>query len=167
MHLPISLDNTLHYYGYLKTHVQVAEQQFLLLIYVPIQDRAQQLKIYQIFNLPVPHSDMSAKYKINGKYIGIRYDETQAVVINEQQYSTCLDANGQFCEVDMPFQTLMNPPTCTMASYGKNAKEIEAQCSLPIFSYTTHFPIHCNYIKSIDLDFNTHDAGISYNIDMP
>ena len=40
MPLPISLDNTLHFYRYLKTHVLVAEEQFLH-INVPIQDRAQ------------------------------------------------------------------------------------------------------------------------------
>ena len=45
MHLPVSLDDTLHFYRYLCTHVLVAEEQFLLLIDVPIQDHAQQLKI--------------------------------------------------------------------------------------------------------------------------
>ena len=62
MHLPLSLDDTLHFYRYLKIHVLVAEKQFLLLIDVPIQNRAQQLEIYKIFNLPVPHGDMSARY---------------------------------------------------------------------------------------------------------
>ena len=103
MHLPISLDNTLHFYRYLKTHVLIAKEQFLLLLDLPIQDRAQQLQIYKIFNLPVPHGNMSARYKTNDKYIGITYDKTQAVVIIEQQYSTCLHANGQFCKVDAPF----------------------------------------------------------------
>ena len=43
VHLPISLDDTLHFYQYLNTHVLIAEGQFLLLINVPIQNRAQQL----------------------------------------------------------------------------------------------------------------------------
>ena len=38
MHLPVSLDDTIHFYRYLHTHVLVAEEQFLLLIDVPIQD---------------------------------------------------------------------------------------------------------------------------------
>ena len=57
-------------------HVLIAEEQFHLFIDVPIQDRAQQLHIFEIFNLPVPHGDMSARYEINDKYIGITYDET-------------------------------------------------------------------------------------------
>ena len=138
MHLPISLDTTLHFYRYLKTHVLVAEEQFLLLIDVSIQGRAQQLQIYEIFNLPVTHGDMSARYKITDKYIGITYDETQAVVITELQYSTCLHANSQLCKVNTPFQALTNPPTCTMALYAKNNKEIEAQCFL---LYFTHHPL--------------------------
>ena len=45
MHLPISLENTRHSYQYLNTHVLIADGQFLLLIDVPIQNRAQQLQI--------------------------------------------------------------------------------------------------------------------------
>ena len=94
MILPISLDKTLHFYKYLKTHVLVAEEQFLLLIDVPIQDRVQHHQTYEIFNLPVPHGDILTRYKINDTYIGITYDETQMVVITDQQYSTCLHTNG-------------------------------------------------------------------------
>ena len=38
MHLSVSLDDTLHFYQYLHTHILVAEEQFLLLIDVHIQD---------------------------------------------------------------------------------------------------------------------------------
>ena len=41
MHLPISFDNTLHFYHYLSTHVLIEDGQFLHLINVPIQNRAQ------------------------------------------------------------------------------------------------------------------------------
>ena len=69
MHLPISLDDILNLYWYLNTHVLIAEGQFLLLIDVPIQNRAQQLEIYEVFNLPVLHSNLSAQYKINHRHI--------------------------------------------------------------------------------------------------
>ena len=61
MHLPISSDDILNFYQYLNTHVLIAEGQFLLLIDVPIQKRAQQLQIYQVFILPVLHSNLSAQ----------------------------------------------------------------------------------------------------------
>ena len=38
MHLPVSSEDTLHFYRYLCTHVLIADEQFLSLIYVPIQD---------------------------------------------------------------------------------------------------------------------------------
>ena len=38
MQLPISLDDTLHFYCYLNTHVPKADGQFLFLIHVPIQN---------------------------------------------------------------------------------------------------------------------------------
>ena len=56
MHLPMSSDNTLNFYQYLKTHMLVD-----VLIDVPIQDRAQQLQVYEVFNLPVPHRNVSAQ----------------------------------------------------------------------------------------------------------
>ena len=54
MHLPIPSSDPLHFYRYLQMHVLVEENQFLLLIDISIQDRAQQIQIYQIINLPVP-----------------------------------------------------------------------------------------------------------------
>ena len=40
LHLPVSLDDTLHFYRYLYTHTFIENKQFLLLIDVPIQDRS-------------------------------------------------------------------------------------------------------------------------------
>ena len=40
LHLPISPEDTLHFYRYLHTHVSIKNKQFLLLIDVPIQDRS-------------------------------------------------------------------------------------------------------------------------------
>ena len=39
LHLPISADSTLHFYQYLNTHVLVANEQFLLLNDMPIQNK--------------------------------------------------------------------------------------------------------------------------------
>ena len=44
MHLPVSAEDTLHFYRYLCTHILIADEQFLLLINVAIQDHAQQLE---------------------------------------------------------------------------------------------------------------------------
>ena len=43
MHLPIPSSDPFHFYRYLRSHMLVEESQFLLLINVPIQDRAQQI----------------------------------------------------------------------------------------------------------------------------
>ena len=40
LHLPISPEDTLHFYRYLHTHVLIENKQFLLLIDVPIQERS-------------------------------------------------------------------------------------------------------------------------------
>ena len=61
IHLPISLDNTPFLLIPQDTHT--GSRWTILLIHVHIQDRAQQLQICEIFNLPVPHGDVSAKYE--------------------------------------------------------------------------------------------------------
>ena len=54
LHLPISLVDTLHFYRYLCTHVLIENKQFLLLINIPIQDRARQITIHQDFHPGYP-----------------------------------------------------------------------------------------------------------------
>ena len=60
LHLPVSSEDTLHFYRYLHTHVLIANKHFLLLIDVPIQDRSQQLSINKIFTLDIPHGNFTA-----------------------------------------------------------------------------------------------------------
>ena len=67
-------------------HILIADEKFLLLINVPIQDHAQQLEIYEVFNLVIPHGNFSAHYNINSKYLGITYDKIKAVEILEDQF---------------------------------------------------------------------------------
>ena len=103
MHLPVSSDDTLHFCRCLCTYVSVVEEQVLLLIDVHIQDCAQQLKIYQVFNLLIPKWKLSVMcYDIDTKYLGISHDETKAIEIFEQQFTTHEQANGQFCNIDTP-----------------------------------------------------------------
>ena len=46
LHLPISPVDTLHFYRYLCTHILIKNKQFLLLIDIPIQDKARQITIH-------------------------------------------------------------------------------------------------------------------------
>ena len=112
IHLPIPSSDLLHFYRYLQSHMLVEENQFLLLIDVPIQDRAQQIQIYKIINLPVP---------VGNKYLGVTYDRTKAMDIPEDQFKLCREANGQFCPLTTPLQPLTNPPSCVAALYTKNS----------------------------------------------
>ena len=161
MHLPISSDNILHFYWYIKTHVLVADGEFLLLIDLPIQDRAQQLQIYEIFNLSAPHGDIWAKYKISEKYIGTAYEKTQAALL-----------------IMTPCKWAILQNRCTILSSHKPSNmhngPIHQEWSgnwstvLPVYtSYTTHIPTHCDFVKPVDLYLNTHHARIGHSKYMP
>ena len=116
MHLPVSSEDTLHFYRYLHTQVLVTNRQFLLLIDVPIQDHTQ-LSIYKIFTLDIPHGNFTARYNVNTQYLGVTQDETMAIEVLQHQFSICQAANGQFCNIYAPLQPLANPPSCITALY--------------------------------------------------
>ena len=137
LHLPISPEDTLHFYRYLCTHVLIENKQFLLLIDIPIQDRACQITIHQVFTLDIPHGNYSACYDINTRYFGITKDATMGLELSTTQFQTCQQANGQFCHISTPFQPLANPPTCIAALYTKSKPSITSKCSLQLCKTTT------------------------------
>ena len=105
LHLPISPEDTLHFYRYLCTDVLIENKQFLLLIDIPIQDRACQITIHQVFTLDIPHGNYSAHYDINTRYFGVTKDVTMILELSTTQCETCQQANGQFCHISTLFPT--------------------------------------------------------------
>ena len=137
LHLPISPEDTLHFYRYLCTHVLIENKQFLLLIDIPIQDRAHQITIQQIFTLDIHSGNYSACYDINTRYFRVTKDATMGMELSTAQFQTCQQANGQFWHISMPFQPLANPPTCIAALYAKSKASIASKCSLQLHRTTT------------------------------
>ena len=105
LHLPISPEDTLHFYRYLHTHVLIENKQFLLLVNIPIQDRACQITIHQVFTLDIPHGNYSACYDINTRYFGVTKDATMGLELSTTQFQTCQQANGQFYHISYTFPT--------------------------------------------------------------
>ena len=76
LHLPILQEDTLHFYRYLHTHVLIENKQFLLLTDIPIQDRAHQITVHQVFTLDFPYGNYSAHYELKTRYFGVTKDVT-------------------------------------------------------------------------------------------
>ena len=136
LHLAISPEDTLHFYRYLHTHVLIENKQFLLLIDIPIQDRACQITIHEVFTLNIPHRNYSAHYDIKTRYFRVTKDATMGLELSTAQFLTCQQANGQFCHISTPFQPLANPPTCIAALYAKSKATIISKCSLQLHKTT-------------------------------
>ena len=132
LHLSVSSEDTLHFNWCLHTHVLIANKQFLLVIDLPIQDQSQELSIYKIFTLDIPHGNFTTNYDISTQYLGITQDETMAMEISPQQFRICQEANGQFCTIPTPFQPFTNPPSGITALHARNRASILARCSLQI-----------------------------------
>ena len=154
LHLPISPEDTLHFYRYLHTHILIGNKQFLLLIDIPIQDRACQITIHQVFTLDITHGNYSAHYDINTRYFGVTKDATMGLELSTTQFQTYQQANGQFYYISTPFQPLANPPTCIADLYTKNKASITSKCSLQLCKTTTT-GLPCQYHNS-DMPRETH-----------
>ena len=137
LHLPISPEDTLHFYRYLHTNILIENKQFLLLTDIPIRDRAHQITIHQVFTLDIPHGNYSAQYDINTRYFGVTKDATMGVELSTAQFQTCQQANGQFCHISTPFQPLANPPMCIATLYAKSKASIASKCSFQLCKTTT------------------------------
>ena len=118
-------------------HVLIENKQFLLLIDIPIQDRAHQITVHQVFTLDIPHRNYSAHYDINTRYFGVTKDATMGVELSTTQFQICQQANGQFYHISTPFQPLANPPICIAAIYTKSKAGIASKCSLQLHKMTT------------------------------
>ena len=115
----------------------IENKQFLLLIDIPIQDRAHQITIHQVFTLDIPHGNYSACYDVNTRYFGVSKDATMGLELSSTQFEICQQANGQFCHISTPSQPLANPPTCITALYTKSKASITSKCSLQLHKATT------------------------------
>ena len=137
LHVPISPEDALHFYRYLHTHVLIENKQFLLLIHIPIQDRAKQIAVHQVFTLDIPYGNYSAHYDLDIRYFGVTNDMKMGVELSPTQFQICQQANGQFCHISTPFQPLANPPTCIAALYTKSKADIASKCSLQLCKMST------------------------------
>ena len=59
------------------------------------------------------------------------------VELSTAEFQTCQQANGQFCHISTPFQSLANPPTCIATLYAKSKASIASKCSLQLCKTTT------------------------------
>ena len=70
------------------------------------------------------------RYTMETRHLGATHNRTKAMDIPEEQFKLCKEANGQFCPLSTPLQPLTNPPSCVVALYTKNSREIDHLCEL-------------------------------------
>ena len=137
LHLPISPLDTLHFYRYLRTHVLIENKQFLLLINIPIQDRAHQITIHEVFTLDIPLWKLFSPLRHQNKILWSNQrchngsGAIKCTIQNMQvgQWTVLPHANT--------FPTLGKPPNMhSCALYTKSAASIESNCFLQLCKTT-------------------------------
>ena len=167
LHLPISPLDTLHFYRYLRTHVLIKNKQFLLLIDIPIQDKACQITIHQVFTLDLPHGNYSAHYDINTQYFGVTKDTTMGLELSCTQFEVCKQVNGQFCHHFHTFSTFSKPTNMHCHSICKKYSQHRIQMFPSATQSFNHPSPYTDHIRCLD----THNPYFSpyghHKFDMP
>ena len=113
----------------------IESKQFLLLIDIPIQDRAHQITLHQVFSLDIPHGNYSACYDINTRYFAVAKDATMGLKLSTTQFQTCQQANGQFCPISTPFQPLTSK--CSLQLHKTTSTMLPTQITPDVWILTT------------------------------
>ena len=78
------------------------------------------------------HRNVSAWYNIDTEYLGIFYEETKQWKFQNGCSLHFNRKTDSFAVLNIPLQSLVNPPSCFAATYAKNKAGIEKRCSLQI-----------------------------------
>ena len=159
--------DTLHFYRYLCAHVLIENKQFLLLIDIPIQDRARQITIHQVLTLDIPHGNYSVHYDINTRYFGVTTDATMGLELSSSQFEICKQANGQFCHISMPFQPLANPPTCIACTVCQEQGQHRIQMFSAVTQGFNNPSPHSNHTRCLDTSNPYFSPYSHHKSDMP
>ena len=138
------------------THILVAEEQFLLLINVPIQDCAHgNSRSTKSSTYSCPKGNLSAYYDIDANFLGISYDETKAIEILEQQFTTCQQGNRQFCNNQCTTSTTCQP---TIMHHSLSMHQEQSRHWMLMLStnkeYMQHHYSNTNILKPVDININ-------------
>ena len=165
IHLPISSDNTFHFYWYLKTHMLIAERKFLLIINVPIQVRAQQLQIWGFQPTSLTRWNISSvlnQWQTHKSHIWWNTS-------SHDYWATVLNMSSCKWTILQNRCTIPGSRKSTIKYFSRICQEQSRNRSavFPInISHTICISTHYNHIKPLDSHFNPHHARISCNNDL-
>ena len=143
MYLSISSDNTSHFYWYLNSHVLIGDGTVPAMHWFGHKKtECNSFQIYEVFSLPVPHSNLSAEYKVIYKYIydNIWWDKGSCHHKSAvQNLSTCQWTVLQDkCTIPTPCK----PTIMCYSHICQNDQAIKEQCSLVISHMPCHIPVY-------------------------
>ena len=121
LHLPVSPDDTLHFYRYLCTHVLITSKQFFTTDWSYPFRMGCDKSPFISFHPEHPTQKFSACYYINTKYLGITKDENHGSGTFHHPDSSLPSSKWTILgSITTPFEPLANPPSCISDLYVKN-----------------------------------------------
>ena len=147
-------------------HVLLENKQFLLLIDIPIQDRAHQITVHQVFTLDIPYGNCSAHYDINTRYFGVTKDATMGVELSPTQFQICQQANGQFCHISTSFQRLANSPTCIATLLYQKQGRHSLKMFFAVMQNNHHYSTYSDNPRCLDTHHTSYSSTQHSNFDM-
>ena len=155
-----------HFYQYLKTHILIADRQFLLFLNISIQDRAQKLQIYEFltYQSHMATFQLSTKLTTNTKEFYMRKHKQLWLLSNSTGMTSCKWTILQnWCTIPNSHKYTIMYNNIICQEWSRNRSTV-----FPInISCATSICTHYNHIKLLDSHFTPCQTRISFNNDLP
>ena len=139
--LPQKILTTKHlnwYYTFLPVTIVPGRSDILIMTTIPLVGANSQYQLFKAVSVPIPHPNgkLAASYNLEAPYIAISADKASYVLLKDEEAHNCVGSISGFCPFNQPSLFIVNMPSCVLALFLSNQKEIDVYCKTVIS--TTH-----------------------------
>ena len=111
---------------------------FLVIVLIPLLDKAKKFEIFDIFNMPVPMSNphisekqlpsMVARYHLEADSIAINLEEMKYALLSKVEKEHCSSPLHHYCDIKSPIYSIVASKLCIIAIFMKDEEKIRESC---------------------------------------
>ncbi len=128
--LPKDVNSLWYYYQILTCTMLVKENQYAIVVTLPLLDRNSNYEIYKIHNVPLPHEnvDLVAYYELETTNLAVNIEHTNYVLMNDVDMVQCNMPLTHFCALKAPSYTVAHSHLCVVALFLRDSAKIRENC---------------------------------------
>ena len=126
------------YYRFLSCKTILMEDRIAVIISVPLLDVDGIYEIYDVVNLPIPHSNhtgMTIHFRLEAEAVAINRQRTRYTLLDSTGLSRCNSKIMHFCDIKNSIYPISRSKSCVLALFLKDKENIGERC-VPIIRQT-------------------------------